>query len=124
MPKSTQKMFLASIILAGTTSMIAPQAGAKSMAPPSKVLKVQGGAIELRTMTPVEVERELIEIDAVLATIARQVELGEVLVDRFVVGAQITELDVRALQIIAADIVSGLIRARQRSEITWIAVSR
>ena len=46
MPKSTQKMFLASIILAGTTSMIAPQAGANSMAPPSKVLKVQGGAIE------------------------------------------------------------------------------
>ena len=64
MSKYMRSKFVASLLLAGTSSMIVPQAEASSSAPPSKVLQVQGGAIELRGMSTVEVERDLLELTA------------------------------------------------------------
>ena len=64
MSKSIRSTLVASIMLAGTASMIIPDAGAASLAPPSKTLRVQGGTIELRGMSPVEVERDLLNLAA------------------------------------------------------------
>ena len=64
MSKPIRSTLAASILLAGTTSMILPGASAGSSAPPTKFLQVQGGTIELRGMSTVEVERDLLELSA------------------------------------------------------------
>ena len=64
MSKCMRSTFLASVLLAGTPSLIAHHAGATPSNPPSKVLQVQSGTIELRKMSVVEVERDLLEMTA------------------------------------------------------------
>ena len=64
MYKSKRSTLVASLLLAGTSSMILPHAGAASSAPPTKYLQAQGGSIELKGMSSVEVERDLLDLTA------------------------------------------------------------